>query len=66
MNFKRLASQAKRMVDRRGGTAGLKRDAAEVQEALKGGGSAKDKASRVADALKDDGPSAPRRDTPPA
>lgn len=63
MNLGRFTKQAKRLIDRRGGTAGLKRDAMEVQEALKGGGSASDKAKRAAAALKDDGPATTDRQT---
>lgn len=62
MNFKLLSSQAKRLIDKRGGTDALKADAKQVQAALKGKGTAGDKAKRVAEALKEPGErGAPRR-----
>jgi hypothetical protein len=63
MNWKKLAGQAKTLVDKRGGTDALKADAKQVQAVLKGDGTAKDKAKRVADALKEPGagPGGPAR-----
>lgn len=52
MKWNRLADQAKRMVDSRGGTDGLKRDAGKLREIATGKGTAKEKAQRAADHLK--------------
>lgn len=65
MNWKRLAGQAKKVIDQRGGTEALKQDAKQVQAALKGEGTTKDKARRVADALKEPGATGTRRTPPP-
>jgi hypothetical protein len=66
MDFKKLTQQAKRVIDKRGGTESLKQDAQELKDIAAGKGSATDKAKRAADALKKPGatrdPSAP----PPA
>ena len=55
MNFKRLADQAKRMIDKRGGTGALKEDAGELRDIARGEGDLKHKAKAAADALKDPG-----------
>jgi hypothetical protein len=55
VNFKRLADKAKDVVDKRGGTEALKKDAEELKGIAKGKGSLKDKAKAAADALKDPG-----------
>lgn len=56
MRWSRLAnqaaSQAKKVVDGRGGTDGLKRDAEKLREIATGRGTAKEKAQRAADHLK--------------
>lgn len=52
MKWSRLASQAKKVVDSRGGTDGLKRDADKLREIATGTGTAKDKAQRAAEHLK--------------
>ncbi len=52
MKWSRLAGQAKKVVDSRGGTDGLKRDAEKLREIATGHGTAKDKAQRAADHLK--------------
>lgn len=52
MKWSLLASQAKKVVDGRGGTDGLKRDAEKLREIATGQGTAKDKAQRAADHLK--------------
>lgn len=67
MRWSRLAQTAKKTLDSRGGTDGLKRDAEQLREIARGQGSAKDKARRAAEALKQPtghrGPSeSPRRD----
>ena len=55
MNIGKLASAAKRMVDKRGGTEALKKDAQELKDIAKGQGSLSDKAKAAAGALKDPG-----------
>jgi hypothetical protein len=52
MKWSRLADQAKKVVDSRGGTDGLKRDAEKLRDIATGHGTAKDKAQRAADHLK--------------
>jgi hypothetical protein len=55
VNFRRLADQAKKIVDKRGGTESLKEDAEELKHIATGEGSVKDKAKAAADAVKDPG-----------
>jgi hypothetical protein len=55
VNLRRLADQAKKIVDRRGGTDALKEDATELKDIATGEGSMKDKAKAAADAVKDPG-----------
>jgi hypothetical protein len=55
MNFKRLADQAKKMIDKRGGSEALKGDASELRDIAKGKGSLSDKAKAAAAALKEPG-----------
>jgi hypothetical protein len=52
MKLNRLADAAKKVVDSRGGTDGLKRDAEQLRAIATGKGSAKEKARRAADHLK--------------
>ena len=52
MRWNRLTETAKKTLDSRGGTEGLKRDAEQLREIARGKGSAKDKARRAAEALK--------------
>ncbi len=52
MKWNRLTDQAKKAVDRRGGTDGLKRDAEKLREIATGRGTAKQKAQRAAEHLK--------------
>ena len=54
-NFGKLADQAKRVIDRRGGVEALKEDARELRDIARGEGTAKEKAKRAAEALKDPG-----------
>jgi hypothetical protein len=61
MNLRNLADAAKKAVDARGGTEGLKGDLSELQQIAKGKGTAQEKAKQAAAALKR--PGAP--DTPP-
>lgn len=59
MNLKKLADKARAaaggLVEKRGGEEALKRDAAQVKDALSGPGTMKDKAKRAADAVKKPG-----------
>jgi hypothetical protein len=55
VNLRRIADQAKRLVDKRGGTDALKEDAEEVRDIAKGKGSLTDKAKAAGEALKDPG-----------
>jgi hypothetical protein len=55
VNFRRLADQAKKIVDKRGGTDSLKEDAGELKDIAKGEGSLKDKAKAAGGAIKDPG-----------
>lgn len=72
MDFKSLQRKAKQLVDKRGGTDGLKADAAELKNIAKGPGSLADKAKRAGEALKDSptgsdtpaAPGAPAADAP--
>ena len=59
VNFRRLADQAKKVVDKRGGTGALKEDADELKDIAKGKGSLKDKAKAAGEALKDPGAKGP-------
>ncbi len=67
VNFQRLSKQAKQAVDKRGGTASLKQDLAELKGVAKGGGTLKDKAKAAGAALKEPGTNAPKgtQDLPP-
>jgi hypothetical protein len=55
VDLNRLFKRGKKLVDDRGGTDALKKDAEEVREIMKGGGGVGDKAKRAAQALKDPG-----------
>jgi hypothetical protein len=55
VNFRRLADQAKKIVDKRGGTESLKEDAEELKDIATGKGSMKDKATEAVDAVKEPG-----------
>ena len=63
VNFRRLADQAKKIVDKRGGTDALKEDADELKDIARGKGSMKDKAKAAGEAIKD--PGAPGEERPP-
>jgi hypothetical protein len=67
MDFKRLSQQAKRLIDRRGGTKSLKEDADELRDIARGEGSLSDKAKAAADAVKEPGAQGPEteREPPP-
>ncbi|MDQ3759094.1 MAG: hypothetical protein M3331_04025 [Actinomycetota bacterium] len=71
MDFKKLSTQAKDLVEKRGGTEGLKRDAGQLREIAKQKGSLSDKAKAAAAALKETGANDPAQpaadaDPPPA
>lgn len=55
VDFKKLGDRAKDLVEKRGGTDTLKKDAAELKEIAKGKGSLADKAKAAAAAIKDEG-----------
>ncbi|HEY6771767.1 MAG TPA: hypothetical protein VI035_04880 [Solirubrobacterales bacterium] len=63
VNFRRLTDQAKKLVDKRGGTDSLKEDAEELKDIAKGEGSLKDKAKAAGEAVKE--PGAPGGEKPP-
>jgi hypothetical protein len=62
VNFRRLVDQAKKVVDKRGGTDALKEDAEELKDVATGEGSLRDKAKEAGKAIKD--PGAPGPDEP--
>jgi hypothetical protein len=59
VNFRRLTDQAKKLVDKRGGTDALKEDAEELKDVAKSKGSLKDKAKAAGEAIKDPGAKGP-------
>jgi hypothetical protein len=61
VNFKRLADQARKTIDKRGGADSLKQDAQELRDIAKGKGSVKDKATKAGKAIKDPGAKGPDR-----
>jgi hypothetical protein len=63
VNFRRLGDQAKKLVDKRGGSDALKEDAEELKDIASGKGSLKDKAKAAGEAIKD--PGAPGEEKPP-
>jgi hypothetical protein len=63
VNVRRLADQAKKVVDKRGGTDALKEDAEELKDIASGKGSLKDKAKAAGEAIKE--PGAPGEEKPP-
>ncbi len=62
MNLKRLTDQAKKIVNKRGGTGALKDDADELKDIATSKGSLKDKAKAAGEAIKD--PGAPGEEKP--
>jgi hypothetical protein len=69
VDFKKLSDRAKDLVEKRGGTEGLKQDATQLREIARGQGSIADKAKQAAAALKETGgsePAAPAADASPA
>ena len=63
MDIEKLADQAKKLIDERGGMDALKEDAEELKDIAQGGGSLTDKAKAAAEAIQD--PGAKGDDTPP-
>jgi hypothetical protein len=55
VNLRRLTDQAKKLVERRGGSDTLKEDADELKDIAKGEGSLKDKAKAAGEAIKEPG-----------
>ena len=64
MDFGKLAKQAQKAIDKRGGTDALKKDLGELKDIAKGPGTAQEKAKRAADALKQPGGNAPAPEAP--
>jgi hypothetical protein len=68
MNLGKLADEAKKMIDKRGGMQSVKEDALELKNIAGEKGSLADKAKDAADALKDPGapgePTSPTVETP--
>jgi hypothetical protein len=62
VNLKRLTDQAKKIVNKRGGTGALKDDAEELKDIATGKGTLKDKAKAAGEAIKD--PGAPGEEKP--
>ena len=61
MKFGSLMNKAKQVVEQRGGTDALKKDADELKDIAGGEGSAQAKAKRAAEALKDPGAPGPQK-----
>jgi hypothetical protein len=61
MKLGSLMDRAKRVVEQRGGTDALKKDAEELKDIAAGKGSTQAKAKRAAEALKDPGAPGGRR-----
>jgi hypothetical protein len=59
MDFAKLAKQAKKLVDKRGGMKSVADDAKELEHIATAKGSLSDKAKRSADAVKDPGAPGP-------
>jgi hypothetical protein len=55
VNLRRITDQAKKIIEKRGGTDSVKEDAGELRDIAKGEGSLKDKAERAGEAIKDPG-----------
>ena len=67
MDLNRMFRRAKKVVDDRGGTDALKKDAQELASVAKGKGSVTDKAKAAVDAVKDPGaPGGEQRKNPGA
>jgi hypothetical protein len=55
VNLRRLTDQAKKIVNKRGGTDALKEDAEELKDIAAGKGSLKDKAKAAGEAVREPG-----------
>jgi hypothetical protein len=55
VNFRRITDQAKKLVEKRGGSESVKEDAEELKDIAQGEGSLKDKAKAAGEAIKDPG-----------
>jgi hypothetical protein len=55
MDWKKLAQGAKVVIDKRGGTESVKKDAEELKNIAKGGGTVSEKVRAAAEALKQPG-----------
>jgi hypothetical protein len=65
VNLRRLTDQAKKLVERRGGSDSVKEDADELKDIAKGQGSLKDKAKAAGEAIKDPGKPGAQERKPP-
>jgi len=65
VNLRRLTDQAKKMVEKRGGTDALKEDADELKDIARGKGTLKDKAKAAGEAIKEPGARGEEKPTPP-
>jgi hypothetical protein len=65
VNLKRLTDQAKKLVERRGGSDSVKEDADELKDIAKGEGSLKDKAKAAGEAIKEPGKPGAEEQKPP-
>jgi hypothetical protein len=65
VNLRRITDQAKKLVEKRGGTDSVKEDAEELKDIAKGEGSLKDKAKRAGEAIKDPGARGEEEGKPP-
>jgi hypothetical protein len=61
VNLRRITDQAKKLVEKRGGTDALKEDADELKDIAKGEGSLKDKAKAAGEAVKEPGAQGPEK-----
>jgi hypothetical protein len=61
VNLRRITDQAKKLVEKRGGTDTLKEDAEELKDIAKGEGSLKDKAKAAGEAIKEPGAQGPEK-----
>ncbi len=55
MDWKKLANEAKVVIDKRGGTESVKEDAEELKDIAEGGGSMSEKLKKAAEAIKQPG-----------
>jgi hypothetical protein len=66
MDLEKLADQAKKIIDDRGGMDALKDDAMELKDIAGGGGSLTDKAKAAVEAIQDPGAKGDDTPKPPA